>query len=80
MDLCQSKFLAFYLLPEPMVSPLDMFGPRVVSHVLCKVDGAFIVVIESEFIFSNSQLSDEVLHPDYFLAGFYNRHILRFRG
>ena len=79
MDLCKSKVLVFYLLPEQVVSPLDVLGLGVVGCILCKVDGALNIVVESEFILSNPQLYDEVLHSYYFLAGFYIRHILRFQ-
>ena len=38
VDICHSKILFFYLLNEPMISPLDVLGPQMVSCVLLKVD------------------------------------------
>ena len=63
-----------------MVPLLDMLGPRVVGDILRKVDGTLVITMESEFVLPNSQLSNELLHPDYLLAGFRRRHILGFRG
>ena len=57
-----------------------MLGLGVVGCVLCKVDGTLTVIVESEFVLLNSQLSDEVLHLDYFLVGFYHCHAFHFRG
>ena len=78
VDLCQRKVFIFYPLPEPVVSSLDVLGPRVVGHVLRKVDGTLTVTVKPEFLLSDSQLSEEVLHPDYFLVGFYSCHIIHF--
>ena len=63
-----------------MVPLLDMLGPRVVGDILRKVDGTLVITMESEFVLPNSQLSNELLHPEYFLASFHCGHILGFRG
>ena len=80
MDLHHNKLLFFYSLSEPMIPPLDVFGPRVVGGIFRKVDGTLVIAVKLEFILPNSQLSDELLHPNYFLAGFRCSHILGFRG
>ena len=53
----------FYLLLDLVIPALDMLRPRVVCRVLCKVDGTLTVAIESVFILSDTELTDEVLHP-----------------
>ena len=63
-----------------MVPPLDVFGPQVVGSIFRKVDGTLIIVVESEFLLPNSQLSNKLFHPYYFLTGFCCGHILGFRG
>ena len=80
VDLCQNKVLFFYLFPKPVISPQDVIGPRMVGRILRKVDNTLTVVVESECILLNTQLSDEVLHPNYFLSSFYCLHVLRFCG
>ena len=47
---------------------------------LRKVDGTLTVAIESVLILPDTELTDEVLHPQHFLAGFHSRHVLRLRG
>ena len=59
---------------------LDMLRPGVVRQVLGKVDGTLTVAIEPVFILPNAELTDEVLHPQYFLGGFHSRHVLRLYG
>ena len=80
VDLCQRKFFIIYPLPNPVISPLDVLGPIVVSRILCKVDGTFTVAVKPKLLLSDSYPSDEVLYRDYFHAIFYNLHILRFHG
>ena len=63
-----------------MIYPVDVLGPRVVCRVRCKVDGTLTIAVESKLLLLNSQLSDEVLHLDYFHAGFYGHHVLRLRS
>ena len=63
-----------------MMPPLDVLGPRVVGGVIRKVYGTLVITVESEFLLSNSQLSDELLHPYYPLVGFCCGHILGFCG
>ena len=63
-----------------MISPPDVFGPQVVKDIFRMVDGTLVIRVELEFLLLNSQLSDELLHPDYFPAGFHCSHILSFRG
>ena len=65
---------------EPMISPLDVFGPRVVGSIFRKVNDTLVIAMELKFLLLNSQLYDELLHPDYFLTGFRCGHILGFRG
>ena len=62
-----------------MVSVLDVLHPRVVGRILCKVDDTLSVTVESVFLLLDPQFSHEVLHLDYFLVGFHNYHVLRFR-
>ena len=57
-----------------------MLRPGVVRRVLSKEDGTLTVAKEPVFILPNAELTDEVLHPQYFPAGFHNRHELRLRG
>ena len=57
-----------------------MLRPGVIRRVLGKVDGTLIVAKEPVFILPNAELTDEILHPQYFLAGFHSRHVLRLRG
>ena len=63
-----------------MVPALDMLRSGVVCRVLGKVDGTLTVAIEPVLILLNAELTDEVLHPQYFLVGFHSRHVLRLRG
>ena len=80
MDFYQGKILFFYLIAKPMVSTLDMLGPRMVGGLLRKVDGTLVIVVELEFVLPNSQLSNKLLHPDYLLVGFNSSHVLHFCG
>ena len=59
---------------------MDVFGPLMVGNIFCKVDGTLIMALESEFLLPNFQLSHELLHTYYFIAGFSCGHILGFRG
>ena len=61
-----------------MIPPLDVFGPRVVGGIFRKVDDTLFIAMKLEFVLPNSQLSDELLHPNYFLVGFLYSHILGF--
>ena len=63
-----------------MVSSLNVLGPQVVGGILRKVDGTLVIAVESEFLLPNSQFFDELLHPNYLIAGFRCGHILGFRG
>ena len=63
-----------------MISPPDVFGPQVVKDIFRKVDGTLVIAVKLEFILPNSQLSDELLHPNHLHAGFHCNHILCFRG
>ena len=64
----------------PWSACLDMFRRGVVGCVLRKVDDTLTIAIELVFMLPNAELTDEVLHPQYFLASFHNRHVLRLRG
>ena len=59
---------------------MDVLGPRVVGDILRKVDDTLVVTVESEFLFPNSQLSNELLHLNYFLPGFNDDNVFGFRG
>ena len=63
MDLRQHEFSFFYSLLDPMIPLLDMLCPGVVGRVLRKVDGTLTVAIELVFLLSDTELTDEVLHP-----------------
>ena len=63
MDLRQHELSFFYSVPDPMIPPLVMLLPRVVRRVLRKVDGTLTVAIEMVLLFSDTELTDEVLHP-----------------
>ena len=52
-----------------MVPTLDVLRSGMVGCVLRKVDGTLTVAIESVLLLLDTELSDEVLHPYYFLAG-----------
>ena len=63
VDLRQHELSFFYSVPDPMIPPLDMLRPGVVRRVLRKVDGTLTVAIELVLLFSDTELTDEVLHP-----------------
>ena len=80
MDLRQHELLVFYPFPDLVISSLDVLRPGMVGRVLRKVDGTLTVAVESVLLLPDTELSNEVLHPYYFLAGFNSRHVLRLRG
>ena len=80
MDLYQGKVPMYYPLSELVVSPLDVFHPRMIGGILRKVDGTFVFALESKFFLPNPQLSDELLHPNNFLIDFDGNHVLGFCG
>ena len=79
VDLHHRKLIFFYSLSKPMIPPLDVFGARVVGDIFRKMDDTLVIAVKLEFVLRNSQLSDELLHPNYFLADFRYSHILGFR-
>ena len=63
MDLRKCELSIFYSLPDPVIPLLNVLRPGMVRCVLTKVDGILTVAIEPVFILSDTELTDEVLHP-----------------